>query len=444
MEAVILAVGTELLGSDRLDTNSLVLTAALEARGWRLARKCAVADDLRSISLELARAAEDADLILVSGGLGPTRDDLTREAVAAFAQRRLVLDRTVLETIEQRYRSFGHVMPETNRKQAEVIEGARVLPNPAGTAPGLHLNVETAGARRVDLFLFPGVPRELWVLTREALEPWLDAHEGSLPRRRQLELKVACLPESLVEERIAPVYDMLGHDQVSVLASPGDIRIRLRPPAAAGDAGDAADATDQALGNALDRAVEAVRAGVGDALYSERGEDLEKVVLDLLVANERSLSVAESCTGGLVAERLTAIPGSSAAFVGGGIVYSNALKSTMLGVDEAAIESHGAVSREVAIAMARGAVRRFGSDLAIAVTGVAGPGGGSDEKPVGTVHLALATSDGAHWLGVRFPGDRERIRRQASQLALEMVRRRLLGLPVESYWQSSAPGEAER
>ena len=432
MDAVILAVGTELLGTDRLDTNSLLLTASLEERGWRLVRKCAVPDELRAISRELTRAAEDADLILVSGGLGPTRDDLTREAVAAFAQRRLVLDRAVLGTIEQRYRSFGHAMPKTNRRQAEVIEGARVLPNPAGTAPGLHLEVAGPAGKPVHLFLLPGVPRELRVLTREALEPWLAAHSGSRQPLRQVELRVACLPESLVEERIAGVYELLGSDRVSVLASPGDIRIRLRPPE-----GVDPDAT-------LDRAIEVVRAGVGDALFSERGEDLEQVVVDLLISERRgaaprTLAVAESCTGGLVGERVTAVPGSSAAFVGGGIAYSNALKVSMLGVDEEVLERHGAVSREVAIEMARGALRSFGADLAVAVTGVAGPAGGSEEKPVGTVHLALAGSQGVHWLGVRFPGDRERIRRQASQLALEMVRRRLLGLPIESYWQASAP-----
>jgi nicotinamide-nucleotide amidase len=427
VDAVILAVGTELLGTDRLDTNSLLLTAALEERGWRLVRKTVVGDDLAAITRELRRAADDAPLILLSGGLGPTEDDLTRDAVAAFAQRRLVLDRSVLATIEQRYRAFGHRMPVTNRKQAEVIEGARVLPNPAGTAPGLHLEVEAAPGRRVDLFLFPGVPRELRVLTRESLEPWLAAHSGSRARRVQIEMRVACLPESLVEERIAAVYEVLGRDSVSVLASPGDIRIRLRPPEGAA-----------APAEALERAMAEVRSGVGDAVFSERGEELEKVLLDLLVAQRQTLAVAESCTGGLVGERLTGVSGSSAAFVGGAIVYSNELKVALLGVDPSLLVRWGAVSREAAVAMAEGAVARLGSDWAVSITGVAGPHGGSAEKPVGTVHLAVAGPGGVDSLGVRFPGDRERIRRQASQLALEMVRRRLLGLPIDSYWQTPA------
>jgi nicotinamide-nucleotide amidase len=430
VDAVILAVGSELLGTDRLDTNSLLLTASLERHGWRVAWKAAVPDDREAIVSGLERAAADARVVLVSGGLGPTEDDLTREAVARFAVRELRLDPTVLAGIEARYRSFGHRMPSTNRRQAEVIDGARVLPNPAGTAPGLHLSVERGACAAVEVFLFPGVPRELQALVETELEPWLAAHPASTAPREQVELRVAGLPESLVEERIRAVYEVLGRERVAVLASPGDVRIRLRPPADDGGA------------QALAQALAAVREGLGDALVSERGEDLEVVVLALLAARGATLSVAESCTGGLVGERLTAVPGSSASFAGGAIVYSNELKRSLLGVSAEDLERHGAVSTPVARAMAEGALDRFGTDYALAITGVAGPDGGSDEKPVGTVHLGLAGGGVTRVLRVRLPGDRERIRRQASQLALEMLRRRLLGLPIESYWEAAAAGPA--
>lgn len=430
---MILAVGTELLGADRLDTNSLLLTASLERHGWMVAWKAAVPDDGDAIVRALGRAAADAPLILVSGGLGPTEDDLTREAVARFADRGLRLDPAVLEAIEERYRSFGHRMPSTNRRQAEVIDGARVLPNPAGTAPGMHLEISREGGAGVDVFLFPGVPRELRVLVGTELGPWLAAHPASSSPREQVELRVACLPESLVEERIAAVYGILGRERVSVLAGPGDVRVRLRPP----------DPKGAAAKQLLARALAAARLGIGDALVSERGEDLEVVVLALLAARGASLSVAESCTGGLVGERLTAVPGSSASFAGGAIVYSNQLKRDLLGVPAVELERHGAVSAPVVRAMAEGALRRFGTDFALAITGIAGPDGGSDEKPVGTVHLGLAGGGPCCGLHVRFPGDRERIRRQASQLALEMLRRRLLDLPVASYWEVPSGAAAD-
>jgi nicotinamide-nucleotide amidase len=416
MRAAILAVGSELLGTERLDTNSLRLTETLLRHGVELRRKSVIGDVEEEIAAELRDLLPRVDLVLVTGGLGPTADDVTREAVAAALGRSLAVDPEVLGGIERRFQRLGWKMPEVNRRQAVVIAGAEVLSNPRGSAPGMRL-----AAGGATIFLFPGVPGELAGMVEQHLEPWLAPRSGGVSRETAV-LKVAGLPESMVEERIAPAYEEFGRQSITILAKPADVRLLATatgPPA-----------QRQARLQAM---TERLAALVGDAVYSRREEDtLESVVGDLLRAAGATLTVAESCTGGLLGERLTRVTGSSDYFLGGAITYGDRLKTAMLGVPPALLAAHGAVSEAVARAMAEGARSRLGSDYGAAITGVAGPGGGSEAKPVGTVHLAIAGPPPApgrpevDHRQLRLPGDRERIRWQASQIALDMLRRRLL------------------
>jgi nicotinamide-nucleotide amidase len=412
MKAAILAVGSELLGTDRLDTNSLALTALLDRYGAELAAKAVIGDSEAEIAAELRSLLSRADLILITGGLGPTADDVTREAVAAALGRGLHLDEEVLASLERRFQSLGWKMPEVNRRQAWVVDGAEVLPNGRGTAPGLR--VESAGRT---LFLFPGVPTELEGLMESALEPWLAARSGGAARETAV-LKIAGLPESVVEERIAPAYEEFGREAITILASAGEIRLQAT---AAGPEPERRARLRAMVGR--------LSALAGDAVYTTREEDtLESVVGDLLRASKATLTAAESCTGGLFSQRITAVAGSSDYFLGAAVTYSNELKTQLVGVPDAMIAEHGAVSEPVARAMAEGVRRTLRSDWGVGITGVAGPGGGSEAKPVGTVHLAVAgPRDGeVEHRHVRLPGDRKRVRRFATQIVLEMLRRRLI------------------
>jgi nicotinamide-nucleotide amidase len=412
MKAAILAVGSELLGTDRLDTNSLRLTALLDRYGVELRRKAVLGDSEEEIASELRSLLARVNLILITGGLGPTADDVTREAVATALGRQLRLDEEVLATLERRFQSLGWRMPEVNRRQAFIVEGAEILPNERGTAPGMRL--ESDGRT---LFLFPGVPVELDGLMDSALEPWLAARSGGTARETAV-LKIAGLPESVVEERIAPAYEEFGREAITILASAGEIRIQATAAGPGPERG-------QRLQAMMRRLCELA----GDAVFTTREEDtLESVVGDLLRAAGQTLTAAESCTGGLFSQRITAVPGSSDYFLGAAVTYSNGLKTQMVGVPVEMLDEHGAVSEPVARAMAEGVRRSLGSDWGVGITGVAGPGGGSEEKPVGTVHVAIAgptPEDTTHHRKLRLPGDRDRIRRFSAQIALEMLRRRL-------------------
>jgi nicotinamide-nucleotide amidase len=416
MRAAILAVGSELLGTERLDTNSLLLTEALLRHGVELRRKSVIGDVEQEIGAELRDVLPRLDLVLLTGGLGPTADDVTREAVAAALDRPLVADPELLAGLERRFQRLGWAMPAVNRRQAQVIAGAEVLANPRGSAPGMRV---AAGAATI--FMFPGVPSELAGMIADHLEPWLAARSGGVSRETAV-LKVAGLPESLVEERIAPAYEEFGREAITILAKPSDVRLL----ATATGAPDERRARLQAMTGRLAELV-------GDAVYSRREEDtLESVIGDLLRAAGATLAVAESCTGGMLAERLTRVAGSSDYFAGGAVTYANRLKTALLGVPEALLAAHGAVSEPVARAMAEGVRARLGCDYGAAITGIAGPGGGSEEKPVGTVHLAIAGPAPApgrpevDHRQLRLPGDRGRIRWQAVQLTLDLLRRRLL------------------
>lgn len=412
MDAAILAVGSELLNTDRLDTNSLMLTRTLSAFGVGLERKLVVGDEIEVIADEVRRLSRAVDLLLITGGLGPTSDDVTREGVAGALARRLVLDDQMVANIEQRFERFGMRMPAVNRRQAELIDGASWLMNRRGSAPGMQIEAEECV-----VFLFPGVPSELEEMIETSLVPWLQQNSDGEQTETRV-VKVSCVAESVVEERIQPAYEEFGREAISVLAAAGDIQVRVVAT------GRTEERTAR-LGEMVDR----IEGLVGSAAYSrDLDGTLESVVGELLIAAGKKVVTAESCTGGLVAERLTRVPGSSEFFEGATITYSNRLKSELLGVDQDTLERHGAVSREVVEQMAVGVVARLQSDFGVAISGVAGPSGGTEAKPVGTVHVAVAEagSEEVDHRELHLPGDRRRVRRLASQWALEMLRRRLL------------------
>jgi len=412
VRATIRAVGSELLSTERLDTNSLRLTALLERHGVELVKKSVVGDLAPELERELRALWEGSDLVLVSGGLGPTGDDLTREAAAAALGVGLVANASALEQIERRFAAMGRRVSPNNRKQAEVLVGAQVLDNPNGTAPGQLF--ERAGKA---LFLFPGVPFELDRMAADFLLPWLEKRSGGAARETWT-IKVAMRPESEVDQALGPAYAEFGQEWMTVLAGAGEVRILLTAVGAERD-------RRERLATMRER----TRALLGDGVFGEGGETtLESVVAGLLAEGGWTLATAESCTGGLLAERLTRVPGVSAVFVGGVVVYANELKRSLLDVPPELLERAGAVSEAVARAMATGVCRRLGSDIGVSVTGIAGPDGGSEEKPVGTVHIAVAGpgDEPVEHRIARFPGNRERIRLFASQMALEMLRRRLV------------------
>lgn len=406
MKAEIIAVGSELLTPDRIDTNSLFLTEELNKLGIEVLRKTIVGDRRELLAEAFRDALNRVPVVIASGGLGPTEDDLTRETLADLLGRRLERNDDVVRAIEARFRSFKRDMPAVNLRQAMVPEGAEVLENPRGTAPGLWL--EDKGR---SIALLPGPPRELKPLFLEQVLPRLQ-RRASRVRMFHRELRITGLGESHVEERIRPIYTRFKEVNTTILAVPGEIQIHLRTWT---DQGDHAEST-------LDEIVRSFELALGDRIFAHSGVSLEEVVAQLLTDNRGTIAAAESCTGGLLAERLTRIPGSSTYFLGGAVCYSNELKTAWADVPPEMIASKGAVSSEVAIALAEGIRRRVGSTFGVGITGIAGPGGGSEEKPVGTVHLALASPTGIKERLVHLPGDRDGIRFYASQLALDMVR----------------------
>ncbi|HUO86434.1 MAG TPA: CinA family nicotinamide mononucleotide deamidase-related protein [Thermoanaerobaculia bacterium] len=419
MRAAILAVGSELLGTDRLDTNSLRLAEVLERHGVGLTGKSVVGDAEGAIADEVRHRLQGVELLLVTGGLGPTADDVTRPGVARALGLAIAIDEEVAATIAARFADYGMRMPEVNRRQAEMIEGAEPIANRHGSAPGMRIDVG-AGA----VFLFPGVPVELEGMIGSALEPWLAARSAGDGRERGF-LKVSGLPESRVEERIAPAYDEFGRESISVLAKAGEVLLQFW---AAG--------SDEERRQRLAEISRRLRELVGPAIFTDDpDEDLAATVGALLRRRGESVATAESCTGGWLGQRITAVPEASGIYPGGVVTYSNRAKQELLGVDAGILAAHGAVSEPVARAMAVGIRRLHEATYGLAITGVAGPGGGSEDKPVGTVHVALAlppSTAGADEAGgvvhrrVRLAGDRERVRWMSTGLALEMLRRHLL------------------
>jgi competence/damage-inducible protein CinA-like protein len=411
MKAEIIAIGSELLTPDRTDTNSLFLTARLNSLGIEVTQKTVVGDSLAGIQTAFRDALERVELVVASGGLGPTEDDLTRDALAGLLGVRLMRNDGLVRLIQERFHSFGRTMAENNVRQAMVPEGATILPNARGTAPGLWIE-----SKQRIVILLPGPPRELKAMFEAEVEPLL-ARRAPASRLHRREMRVAGLPESDLDLRIAPIYKSYADVETTILAAPDGIEIHFRTWSA-----DASQTERR-----LDELERHVALALGEYVVSTGGESIEQVVGRLLASNHATLATAESCTAGLVAERLTRVAGSSAYFLGGVVCYSNELKTAFADVPADIIETFGAVSAEVARALAEGIRRRTGASLGVGITGVAGPGGGTPTKPVGTVHITLSAKGATIERGLRFSGDRERIRWQASQSALDMVRRHFLG-----------------
>jgi nicotinamide-nucleotide amidase len=407
MRAEIIAVGSELLTPFRQDTNSLWLTSELNKLGIRVTHKSIVGDDPADMRSSFSQALERADVIVSCGGLGPTDDDRTRETVAELLDRKLQLNQQILHGIQERFRRFARTMPEINARQAMVPEGATILPNPKGTAPGLWLE-----ARSKIVVLLPGVPNELKALFENEVRPRL-ARVAPAERLHTRDLRIYGLPESEVEMRVRPLYALYPDTETTILSALTGIQLHPRIWSA--------NATQAAA--LLDEIVSRMALALGENLYSTHGELLEEVVARILTENRATVAVAESCTGGMVAEKLTNIAGSSAYFLGGVICYSNELKSSLVGVPAEIIEAKGAVSSEVALALADGIRRRTGATVGIGITGIAGPGGGTPEKPVGLVHIGIADAHGPRERRHQFSGDRDRIRTFAAYTALDTIRR---------------------
>jgi nicotinamide-nucleotide amidase len=413
--AEIIAVGSELLGSTRLDTNSLYLSDRLAAVGIDLRAKSVVGDDRRRLADILRAALTRADLVVLTGGLGPTDDDLTREVVADVLARPLHEDPAIVAHIEQRFASRGLRMPHVNRRQAMVPQGASVLANPRGTAPGLALEHDG----RI-IVLLPGPPREMQPMFDEVCATTLAPRSGGA-RILKRTIFVAGRGESHVEEIAQPIYSRWTGEtppiETTILAVPGQVELHLMLRSIPGDT----------AAVRLDAAHAELVAALGHDVFTTDGRSMEEVVGKLLRERNLTIAAAESCTGGLLLSRLTDVPGSSEYVVGGAIVYSNALKTSLAGVAESIIQDCGAVSEPVAIALADGIRERTGADLGLGITGIAGPAGGTAQKPVGMVVIALSGSAvDARVRTFSFFGGRRQIKFQASQTALDMVRRSLL------------------
>ncbi|MFN2515955.1 MAG: competence/damage-inducible protein A [Pyrinomonadaceae bacterium] len=410
LTAEIIAIGSELLAPDRSDTNSLWLTDKLNSIGIEVKLKTIVGDDDARLEEAIKDATRRSKVVITTGGLGPTEDDITRKVAARALGRRLSLDENILADLRQRFLSFGHVMPERNSRQAMVIEKAEVLPNPNGSAPGMFTEHEG-----VAIILLPGPPREMRPMFENHVLPKLATRAGSIKVVRRL-LRVAGLGESAVDEKIAPVYTQYENPQTTILFNQSEIEIHLT----------ARGRTEADAGVLLDRLSGQIEERLGNAVFSFAGETMEEVVGLKLTLGRYTLAVAESCTGGLVAQRLTDVPGSSKYFIEGAVTYSNEAKTRTLGVEPALLLEHGAVSAPVAEAMAEGIRKRARTDFGLAVTGIAGPGGGSEEKPVGLVYIALADDIKTKHRKLQIPGDRQLIRWRSSQAALDLLRRRLI------------------
>ncbi len=413
MDAEIIAVGSELLTPFHQDTNSLYLTDKLNELGIEVRFKTIVGDDSVRLASVLRQALDRSQLVILTGGLGPTEDDVTRAAVAEALDLPLVEVPEIRQRIQARFASLGRPMSENNARQAFVPQGAEWLENRNGTAPGIWLEHD-----QTLLILLPGPPRELMPMFESQCLPRLE-QRSSGERIRTRVLKVAGLPESEVDRRLAPIYTKYQNPTTTILATPGGIEVHFRARAKTAEEA-------KALADML---ADQAETELGERVFSTHGETLEEVVGMYLVMKQKTLATAESCTGGLLSERLTRVPGSSNFYLGGVVCYTNELKTRLVGVPTAMLEAHGAVSRPVAQALAEGIRRRVGASLGVGITGIAGPSGGSEKKPVGLVFIALADERGTEIREFHFPGDRQRIRWLASQSALEMLRRRARGGP---------------
>jgi nicotinamide-nucleotide amidase len=417
MRSEIIAVGSEMLTPVRQDTNSLYLTQKLNEIGVTVAFKTIVGDRRKDLVNAIRAALARIDILILMGGLGPTEDDLTREAVAESLSLTLRRDAAQVAALHARAATWRIPMPANNLKQADVLEGAILLPNPNGSAPGQWLETVFSNYRKL-ILLVPGPPNEC--------HPLFDAE--CLPRLRQFApprfiakrtFRAAMIPESQADKLLAPIYTPYKDVETTILAHAGDIQLSLL----------CSKSTAEAAQQRVDELAGRMEEALEEWLYSSGGESadsLEQIVLYYLGLRQSTLAVAESCTGGMIAQRITSVPGSSRSFLGGAVVYSDALKHAFAGVPPELIARHGAVSAEVAKALASGIRLRTGATLGLGVTGIAGPSGATESKPVGLVHIALSDSQKTESVEKTFRGDRARIRQWATQQALDLIRRRLM------------------
>jgi nicotinamide-nucleotide amidase len=417
MDAEIIAVGSELLTPSKTDTNSLWLTEQLNRIGIEVKLKTIVGDDRARLEETVRDSLRRSDIVIATGGLGPTEDDITREVSARAVGRELVFHEDLADDLRERFKRWGREMPEINKRQAFVIEGADILPNPNGSAVGMCL--ETGGKFFVVL---PGPPRENQPMFENHVLPKLRGAAGEIFVKRKI-LRVSGLGESAVDEAIAPIYTDYENPQTTILFNRSEIEIHLT----------AQNKSEAEADDLLEEVAGKIHEKLGASVFSLNGETLEEVVGKLLSKNRKTLAIAESCTGGLIGERLTDVAGSSDYFIEGAIAYANEAKMRTLQVPADLIERHGAVSAPVAEAMARGMRERAQTDYAISVTGIAGPGGGSDEKPVGTVFIGYSNERQTKSLRLILPGDRYLIRWRASSAALDYLRRQILKSSSETF-----------
>ena len=412
MKLEVLTIGTELLLGYTVDTNAAELGRALAAAGAEITRHTTVADRPEAIRASVAEALDRTGFVITTGGLGPTRDDMTKTVVADLFGKRLLLDERLLANIRARFDRMGRPMPASNRTQAEVPEGAVILPNARGTAPGLW--VEDARGRTV--VLLPGVPREMQGLLVEEVLPRIVARQGG-DRRVVLSrtVRTTGVSESALAERVGPIEPDIAPLTLAYLPSVEGVDLRVTAWGL-----ELEDAAAR-----LTAVVARLKVAVGEHGYGEDDADLAAVLLEALRRGRHRLAVAESCTGGMLGERITNIPGASDTFIGGVVAYADVIKTAALKVPLETLEAYGAVSEETVRAMAEGAQRLFSADCTIAVTGIAGPGGGTPEKPVGTVWLAARVHTTTRALKRVLPGDRDDVRRRAAQAGLDLLRRLL-------------------
>ncbi|MFP3937221.1 MAG: competence/damage-inducible protein A [Phycisphaerae bacterium] len=419
MTAAIVSVGDELTSGLTVDTNAAWLATALGERGFEATLHITVPDDRSAIAGAVRRASETAQVVLVSGGLGPTGDDLTREAIADLLGSDLVLDEPSIARMEEFFRRRGREMSENNRRQAMIPAGAEALANEDGTAPGIAARI---GGTQI--FVLPGVPAEMREMFTAEVEPRLEGGEAVVLHRT---LHTFGTGESDIGAAIADLMEPGRKVHVGTTASSGLVSVRLR---ARGESRTEAE-------RLLDETAADIRRRLGELFVGEDDETPAVVVGRLLRAHGQTLATAESCTGGMVGELLTSVPGSTDYYLGGVVAYSNALKRDMLGVSEETLETHGAVSSEVAEDMASGARQRLGADWAVSLTGIAGPGGGTEEKPVGLVFVGLAGADGVRSFRHVMPGTRYGVRLRSALAALDAVRLALLQKPAKDAQDSS-------
>jgi nicotinamide-nucleotide amidase len=408
LNAEIIAIGSELLTPQRVDTDSLYLTDQLNSLGIEVTCKTIVGDDRERLAAAVRLAVSRSAMVLLTGGLGPTEDDVTRDAVAQALGRKLVYHQEVADQIEQRFARAGRRMAEINKRQAFIVEGASILPNDRGTAPGQWIDEGD-----VSILLLPGPPGELKAMFEGQCLPRI---QRKAPKQviRAVCLRIAGMGESDVDQLIAPVYTKYTNPATTILAGAGDIQVHLRARC---------DTEEEALA-LLSEVGAPIEALLGDRIYSRSGDPIEVLVGSMLRESQSTLAVAESMTGGELAARITSVPGSSAYFVGGFLTYTNAMKAALLGVDLETMAEFGAVSKETADAMASGARKRTGATYAISITGSAGPDSAEDQ-PAGTAYIGVAGPNGCDVTHRRFLGDRPHVRAFAAQLALDLLRRRL-------------------